>query len=74
MIRYSDRNQFLVYLDFPSGTHINETTSVTRRLTKWLANSDQNPKIESSIAYIGYGGPRFSWPSLHLTQLTITHL
>ena len=59
MMPYSDRNQFLVYLDFPSGTHINETTKVTRRLTHWLADSKQNPKIESSIAYIGYGGPRF---------------
>lgn len=59
MMPYSDRNQFLVYLDFPSGTHINETTKVTRRLTNWLADTKQNPKIESSIAYIGYGGPRF---------------
>lgn len=59
MMPYSDRNQFLVYLDFPSGTHINETTKVTRRLTNWLADTTQNPKIESSIAYIGYGGPRF---------------
>lgn len=59
MMPYSDRNQFLVYLDFPSGTHINETTKVTRRLTHWLADTKQNPKIESSIAYIGYGGPRF---------------
>lgn len=59
MMPYSDRNQFLVYLDFPAGTHIKETTTVTRRLTNWLADTKQNPKIESSIAYIGYGGPRF---------------
>ena len=59
MMPYSDRNQFLVYLDFPSGTHISETESVTRRLTSWMADKEQNPKIEGSIAYIGYGGPRF---------------
>ena len=59
MMPYSDRNQFLVYLDFPAGTHISETESVTRRLTDWMSDQKQNPKIESSIAYIGYGGPRF---------------
>lgn len=59
MMPYSDRNQFLVYLDFPAGTHISETERVTRRLSEWLDNSEQNPKIESTIAYVGYGGPRF---------------
>lgn len=59
MMPYSDRNQFLVYLDFPAGTHISETERVTRRLTSWMSDPEQNPKIESSIAYIGYGGPRF---------------
>jgi len=59
MMPYSDRNQFLAYLDMPAGTHINETTRVTRRLTSWLADEKQNPKVESSIAFMGYGGPRF---------------
>ncbi|KAG1649541.1 Multidrug resistance protein MdtC [Nymphon striatum] len=59
MMPYSDRNQFLVYLDLPAGTHINETERVTRRLTGWLADDTKNPKVESAVAYIGYGGPRF---------------
>lgn len=59
MMPYSDRNQFLVYIDLPAGTHIDETESVTRRLTQWLSDGEENPKIESNIAYIGYGGPRF---------------
>lgn len=59
MMPYSDRNQFLVYLDLPAGTHLTETQNVTRRLTDWLSDEVQNPKIESNIAYIGYGGPRF---------------
>jgi multidrug efflux pump len=59
MMPYSDRNQFLVYLDFPAGSHISETEKVTRRLTNWLSDKEQNPKIQSSVAYIGYGGPRF---------------
>ena len=56
---YSDRNQFLVYLDLPAGTHLEETERVTRRLTSWLSDQEKNPTIESAIAYIGYGGPRF---------------
>lgn len=59
MMPYSDRNQFLVYLDLPADTHISETEAVTRRLTGWLADNEHNPDVESSIAYIGYGGPRF---------------
>ncbi|QLE98175.1 efflux RND transporter permease subunit [Neptunomonas phycophila] len=59
MMPYSERNQFLVYLDFPAGTYLGETERVTRRLADWLSDREQNPKIESSIAYVGYGGPRF---------------
>lgn len=59
MMPYSDRNQFLVYIDMPAGTHIDETTKVTRRLTRWLSDSRANPDIKSNIAYMGYGGPRF---------------
>jgi len=59
MMPYSDRNQFLVYLDLPAGTHLSETEAVTRRLTNWLSDKGENPDIESNIAYVGYGGPRF---------------
>jgi len=59
MMPYSDRNQFLIYVDLPAGTHLNETERVTRRLTNWLTDKSQNPNIESNVGYIGYGGPRF---------------
>lgn len=59
MMPYSDRNQFVVYIDLPAGTHVSETERVTRRLSAWLSDKKQNPDIESNIAYIGYGGPRF---------------
>lgn len=59
MMPYSDRNQFLVYVDLPSGAHIEETTEVSRRLASWLSDKKENPDVESNIAYIGYGGPRF---------------
>ncbi len=59
MMPYSDRNQFLVYVDLPAGTYVGKTEEVTRRLTSWLSDKSANPDVESSIAYIGYGGPRF---------------
>jgi len=55
----NDRNQFLVYLDLPAGTHINKTTAEVRRLTGWLGDKKVNPEIASTIAYVGSGGPRF---------------
>ncbi|MCR9257239.1 MAG: efflux RND transporter permease subunit [Alphaproteobacteria bacterium] len=54
-----DRNQLLVYLDFEAGTDQRETQRELRKLTAWLADKDENPEITSSIAYVGYGGPRF---------------
>ncbi len=59
MMPYSDRNQFLIYLDLPAGTGVEKTQEVTRQLTSWLANEQANPDVLSSIAYVGYGGPRF---------------
>jgi multidrug efflux pump subunit AcrB len=59
MMPYSDRNQFLVYVDMPASTHVAETKAVTQRLTSWLSDKEANPDIISNVAYIGYGGPRF---------------
>jgi len=59
MMPYSDRNQFLVYVDLPSGTDIKETIRSTRTLTAWLADAESNPEVTSAIAYVGHGGPRF---------------
>lgn len=59
MLPYSDRNQYLVYVDLPAGSSSEHTKEVTRRLTSWLENKEINPEIESNIAYIGFGGPRF---------------
>ncbi len=59
MMPYSDRNQVLVYIDLPAGTDITTTIKSTEKLRAWLADEEQNPEIESHIAYIGFGGPRF---------------
>ncbi len=54
-----DRNQYLIYLDLPAGTRIEETDRTVRELTAWLEDKEQNPEITSTIAYVGNGGPRF---------------
>jgi multidrug efflux pump subunit AcrB len=54
-----DRNQYLIYLDLPAGTRIEETDRTVRELSAWLQDKEQNPEITSTIAYVGNGGPRF---------------
>lgn len=56
---YSDRNQVLVYVDLPAGADIQYTINTTQKLTSWLADEELNSDIESHVAYIGFGGPRF---------------
>ena len=55
----NDRNQFLVYLDLPAGSHINTTAETTTELVAWLEDKTANPEITGTIAYVGSGGPRF---------------
>jgi multidrug efflux pump subunit AcrB len=55
----SDRNQYLIYLDLPAGTRIEETDRTVRELSAWLLDKEENPKITGTIAYVGNGGPRF---------------
>jgi multidrug efflux pump subunit AcrB len=54
-----DRNQYLIYLDLPAGTSIDETDRTVRRLSAWLQDKQENPEITETIAYVGNGGPRF---------------
>ena len=54
-----DRNQYTVYLDFPAGTHIEETDKSVQKFCAWLQDKKENPQITGSIAYVGNGGPRF---------------
>jgi multidrug efflux pump subunit AcrB len=54
-----DRNQYLVYLDLPAGTRIEETDRTVRDLSAWLQDKEQNPEVTGTIAYVGNGGPRF---------------
>jgi multidrug efflux pump subunit AcrB len=54
-----DRNQYLIYLDLPAGTWIDETDRTVRKLSAWLQDKEENPEITGTIAYVGNGGPRF---------------
>jgi len=55
----TDRDQFLVYVDLPAGYNIEATDATVRRLSSWLSDQEVNPEVESTIAYVGFGGPRF---------------
>jgi multidrug efflux pump subunit AcrB len=54
-----DRNQYLIYLDLPAGTRIEETDWTVRELSVWLQDKKENPEITGTIGYVGNGGPRF---------------
>lgn len=55
----SARNQFLVYMDLPAGSHIQETIASTKKISNWLNDRDENPSVIGQVAYVGFGGPRF---------------
>ncbi len=55
----SERNQFMIFFDLPAGYGANATDRSAARLLKWLNNKQVNPQITASLAYVGYGGPRF---------------
>ncbi|EPC01996.1 acriflavine resistance protein B [Litchfieldella anticariensis FP35 = DSM 16096] len=56
----SDRNQVLVYVDFPSDIAASEADRKMQRLTRELQQvPDMSDDITSIAAYSGFGGPRF---------------
>ena len=59
MFPLSARNQFLIYLDMPKGTSITHTEEEALAVEAWLSDSEQNPEITNTTAYVGDGGPRF---------------
>ncbi|MCZ6665264.1 MAG: efflux RND transporter permease subunit, partial [Gammaproteobacteria bacterium] len=54
-----DRNQFLIYLDLPAGTRVDQTAAEVQKLSAWLGDKKANPEVVTTIAYVGSGGPRF---------------
>ncbi|MEL6767960.1 MAG: efflux RND transporter permease subunit [Pseudomonadota bacterium] len=60
MFPFSERADFLVYMDLPSDAAISETERMALRVQDWLSDKTENPELRSSTAYIGDGGPRFN--------------
>ncbi|MEW8000461.1 MAG: efflux RND transporter permease subunit [Candidatus Thiodiazotropha endolucinida] len=54
-----ERNQFLVYLDMPAGTRSTQVVKELQAINQWLLDPESNPEVESTVAYVGQGGPRF---------------
>ena len=44
-----DRNQYLIYLDLPAGTRIEETDRTVRELSAWLQDKKENPEITNPL-------------------------
>ena len=59
MFPLSDRNQILIFMDMPKGTHISATEASSLAVGRWLSDATQNPEVENHILYVGDGGPRF---------------
>lgn len=59
MFPLSERNQFLIYMDMPKGTHIAATEASALAIDVWLSDDEKNPEITNTTLYVGDGGPRF---------------
>ncbi|WP_299861333.1 efflux RND transporter permease subunit [uncultured Hoeflea sp.] len=55
----SERSDFLVYLDMPKGTAIEETLAQAQMVEAWLRDADANPEVRDTTIFVGDGGPRF---------------
>lgn len=55
----SERSDFLVYLDLPKGTAIEETFANAQAVDAWLRDADANPDVRDTTLFVGDGGPRF---------------
>jgi len=49
----------MIYLDVPAGYGTNAMDHTADRFLEWLHDEKANPEVASTIAYVGYGGPRF---------------
>ena len=74
----TDRNQFLVYVDLPAGYRLESTDETVQQLNAWLADPEINPEVTDTVAYVGFGGPRFFLvlspvqPNPHLAFLVVS--
>ena len=55
----SERSDFLLYLDLPKGTAIEETIAEAQAVDAWLRDPTANPELRDTTVFVGDGGPRF---------------
>ncbi|MEE9569703.1 MAG: efflux RND transporter permease subunit, partial [Candidatus Binatia bacterium] len=53
------RNQYMIYFDVPAGYGSNAMDHTAVRFIEWLEDENTNPEVVGTIAYVGFGGPRF---------------
>jgi multidrug efflux pump len=74
----SERAQFMINVDLPAGYTSRETDRIVREIVAWLGDPEINPEVQHTVAYVGFGGPRFFLtiapmdPAPHLGFMLIT--
>ncbi|MEM6891515.1 MAG: efflux RND transporter permease subunit, partial [Pseudomonadota bacterium] len=60
MFPFSERADFLIYMDMPKDAAISETERMALRVQDWLIDDEINPGIVNTTVFVGDGGPRFN--------------
>ena len=60
MFPFSERSDFIIYMDMPKDAAISETESLALRVQDWLIDAETNPEVINSTVFVGDGGPRFN--------------
>lgn len=60
MFPFSERADFLIFMDMPKDAAISETEKLALRVQEWLSDKAANPEIVNTTIYVGSGGPRFN--------------
>ncbi|MEM7213824.1 MAG: efflux RND transporter permease subunit, partial [Pseudomonadota bacterium] len=60
MFPFSERSDFIIYMDMPKDAAISETERLALRVQNWLGDAQTNPEVINSTVFVGDGGPRFN--------------
>ena len=60
MFPFSERADFLIYMDMPKDAAISETERMALRVQNWLTDKSATPEVVNTTAFVGDGGPRFN--------------
>ncbi|MEL6315723.1 MAG: efflux RND transporter permease subunit, partial [Pseudomonadota bacterium] len=60
MFPFSERADFLIYMDMPKDAAISETERVALRVQNWLMDEAASPEVINTTVFVGDGGPRFN--------------